>query len=178
MKKTLLALLLVAALAAPAMAQESPLSMDAGAALTWSQRFDTGIGFADVFLGLRGGAWGDLMFSVSDMIQVGGELGMYYMSWEATSGSTTVSMFLGDFPLQAKASFILGPVSLDVLGGALFSMDIGSSLFFQTNALGGARLCLGNFYAEADYLMNLGGAVSGERTSYPRFALGYRTSIF
>jgi len=163
-------LAIVAIAVVPVAAEDSPFSITAGGGLTWSQRFDMGFIIADVLLGLRGGIWGDAMFSLNDVVALGGELGMYYMSWEGSDGG---KVFLGDFPVQAKASFALGGLRLDALGGVLFTMDIGGRIVFGTNALAGARLSLGSIYAEADYLYHLGATHESERTAYPRFALGY-----
>ena len=83
----------------------------------------------------------------------------------------------GDFPITAKASLDLSFLSVDVLAGVLLTMDITGDFRFGLNYLAGARLALGNFYAEADYIIDADVLQAGERADYLRFGVGYKVHL-
>jgi hypothetical protein len=66
---------------------------------------------------------------------------------------------------------------LDALAGAMLAIDYSDGIYFNPGMMAGARLFIGQVFAEAGYVLQFTAASSGQRKAYPRFALGYKLPV-
>ena len=112
----------------------------------------------------------DFTYRLSDMIRVGAELGVHFMTM---SFNDQAHIFV-DLPIRGIVRFQSGPVFLQPHVGAYIGLsglegswlDLGTKLGF-----GGSRL---KFFLEQEYLVSL----SADAKSYLRFGLGVLYNIF
>jgi hypothetical protein len=153
---------------------DPPLSLNWGMGLGYNATTlpPGGLGILAALFNLRGGGWIDLLYLPAARFGLGGEAGLYYMTFQ--SGADTSNLI--DAMINAKASLRLGKIKAEAFVGAMARAAAGSGVaggFDMTWALdAGGRASLGGFYAEGSYILGLGGS-----SSYPRFGLGFSAPL-
>jgi hypothetical protein len=159
-----LVLLVCGAFAASAAPQQKFI-IGAGTGLYYDYgAINTGLGFIDFLLALRGEVYASFTYKFADIIGVGAELGVGYI----TDGE---SWGLFDIPLRAIGTIDLKLITLQPFVGLMLTAWSGYP--FAANFEAGGRVVLfGSFtglYLEASYVMG--------PISFPRFGLGYQLKL-
>ena len=177
----------------PAPAPEKPkadfsrLALDAGAGIYYNDRIQLSgalgaLATYGAILNTRGGVWGSVGYRFAPGLSIGGEVGFDYI----TLPSSGLDFTFFDVPIRAKVGYSLGKlIGLEGFGGAFINGVAGSVITAATKVdldVGG-RIRLSGLYAEASYVIGLGGAsldlgsFGAIMNSYARFGLGYSLNL-
>lgn len=175
MKKSILAVALVLLALLPSIAEERPpLALDMGAGVYYDEIIrptsDLGEGLSNILGNFRVDYYAAGAYRIIDILTVGAELGVGYMTVTDTAGDS-VNFF--DLPVNATLTLDLGGISARAFGGMFLYGCFGADNYFVTACDVGARFVLGGLYAEYAYVMDLDGG-----SFFQRYGIGYCVTLF
>jgi hypothetical protein len=178
MKKWLLVSLALFAVLGGAFAQErSPFVLQVGGGIYYNAEpaptagtgdLDSFINILAALLNVRGEAFVNFGFRLTDGLSAGVELGLAGMS--LTDNTTGASVSLFDLPAGLVLTYGAdGNTGISAIGGVMARGVLAAESSCHFYAYGGGRLSLGGLYGEATYNLPL----DASHSAYWRYGLGY-----